>query len=215
MPDPPMPDRLKTELLAGLGYASPQSEALAILDASPYSNPRKTRISEAKREPVAQLLATRLFRVCQRGDCQARAAELADGRIPVTATGPAACEICGGAAAGQALAAMRAACAQAGWTRICIVGGSPKTRREIRQTTPPPPELRLIDGTIARSAGQARIDLAWAHHVVLWGGTQLDHKVSNLYMPAANSSTVVKRGVQGLWAHLAEAARRAGPRGDA
>jgi hypothetical protein len=208
-----MPDPLKTDLLLALGYAAPQDQALALLDASPLSNPRKTRISPDKRAAVATLLADRLLRVCQRGDCQARAAKLPDGRIPVAATSSADCDLCGGAAAAPALAAMRAACARAGWTRVCVVGGSPAVRQEIRQTAAPPPELRLIDGTIARTAPQARNDLAWADHVVLWGGTQLGHRVSTLYSGSAHCSTVMKRSVQGLWEHLAEAARLAAERG--
>ncbi len=209
-----MPDRLKTDLLTELGYASPAPEALAVLDASPLSSPRKTRISSDKRAAVAELLAARLFRVCQRGDCQARAAALAGERQIAAAASSAVCDICGGDAAAPALAAMRAACARAGWTRVCIVGGSPSVRQEIRQTAQPPPELRLIDGTIARTAPQARNDLAWADHVVVWGATQLGHRVSALYTGAAHCSTVMKRSVQGLWEHVAEAARLAAARRD-
>src|SRR5262249_6039895 len=45
-------------------------------------------------------------------------------------------------------------------------------------------ELRLVDGTERRTLGQARLDLEWADLVLLWGGSELDHRVSTLYTGA-------------------------------
>ena len=41
--------------------------------------------------------------------------------------------------------------------------------------------VRMIDGTKTRNLKSATADTGWANCVVLWGGTQLDHKVSTLY----------------------------------
>lgn len=210
-----MSDIPKADLLRQLGYASHHTEALAILAAEGLTSARKGRIALAKKEKVAEVLARHFFRACSRGDCQARAAALAGGKTVVAAANRADCNVCGGSAAARALADMKAACRRAGWTRLCIVGGSPNARQEIQRTGADPIEFRLIDGTTARTTNLAKGDLAWADHVVLWGSTQLDHKVSSLYAGAPNCTTVAKRSVQALWAHVAEAATRsaAGGRG--
>ena len=70
-----------------------------------------------------------------------------------------------------------------------------------------------LDPADATSPEQVVSEIAWADHVVLWGGTQLGHRVSTLYSGSAHCSTVMKRSVQGLWEHLAEAARLAAERG--
>lgn len=203
-----MSDVSKTELLTSLGYASHHENLLSQLMEAGLTHPRKTRISVAKTKQVVAVLARHFLRVCRRGDCQARASQFAQGRYPVAATSSSMCELCGGSAAALPLREMQAACARAGWSRLCIVGGSPNARKEIRQSIVPPPEIMLVDGTKARSLAVARDDLAWADHVVLWGGTQLDHKVSNLYNRASHCSTVAKRSVQELWAHVARAAEQ-------
>src|SRR5262249_57717632 len=64
-------------------------------------------------------------------------------------------------------------------------------------------ELRLVDGTERRTVTQARLDLDWADLVLLWGGSELDHRVSTLYTgapPALRRKLVhtSKRGIAAL-----------------
>lgn len=199
----------KTALLQELGYGPPFQPLLDCLADAGLTHAGKQRISLAKRDEAAALLEQHFVRVCGRGDCQAGAAGLGDTRRIAAAASPAHCVVCGGAALAPAARRMREACARAGWTHICVVGGSPNARREIQLTHTAPPEIRLVDGTIARTRKQAQGDLEWADHVVLWGSTQLDHKVSGLYSASPLCTTVNRRSVQELWAHLAESATRA------
>jgi hypothetical protein len=70
-------------------------------------------------------------------------------------------------------------------------------------------ELRLIDGTERRTGDKARGDLEWADLVLVWGGSELHHKVSTLYtsVPPALRRKVVhvaRRGVAALLAGAVE-----------
>lgn len=206
-----MTDVPKKELLRSLGYAGPYELLDSLLVSARLTTPHKARMSSRKRNEVADVLKKLTVRVCRRGDCQQRAQEVAGERQIVQAVSPGCCEICRGSAAAPELQAMVKACRAAGWKRLCIVGGSPKTRAEIKATVGEVLEVRLIDGTVARTRREALADLAWADHVVLWGSTELDHKVSSLYKPdnkryASKVTTVVCRSIQQLWRHVAEAA---------
>ncbi|MCA9787065.1 MAG: hypothetical protein KDC10_02370 [Calditrichaeota bacterium] len=202
----------KRELLRELGYAGQHELLLQFLAEQGLTREGKQRISLAKRTDVTQALAARYFLVCARGDCQAEAEHGSGERIPVLATGQTACEICGGSILNVHLQRMHEACREAGWRKLVVVGGSPNSHQEIQSQPIAPLEIRLVDGTKARPRKQADADLRWADHVVIWGGTQLDHKVSNQYSAAAICSTFAKRSVQELWAHITEAARRRAPR---
>ncbi len=203
-----MLDPLKSELFVSLGYAEDYDVLNRHLVRAGLTTAAKPRISAAKRERVAALLAEAFLRVCRRGDCQARASDARSDRQIVAAATAAACQICGGSALAPARVEMERACARAGWRRLCIVGGSPNARAEIVHTITPPLEVRLVDGTIGRTLNAAKEDAQWADHVVLWGGTQLAHKVSTLYNAASNRSTVARRSVQELYAHIAREANR-------
>lgn len=202
-------DIAKSVLLEELGYGPPFQALLECLEEAGLTRSAKARISLDKREEVRVLLESRFVRVCGRGDCRSALEGLGDARATAAAATQAHCAVCGGSALAPAARRMREACARAGWTRVCVVGGSPNARREIQQGHTPPPEIRLVDGTIARTRQQARTDLEWADHVVLWGSTQLDHKVSNLYSDAPTCTTVNRRSVQELYQHLAESAELA------
>ncbi|MCB9833570.1 MAG: hypothetical protein H6807_13960 [Planctomycetes bacterium] len=204
-----MPDIEKGDLLRQLGFASDHELLLAKLEEAGLTNARKARIAASKTEAVATALAEAFIRVCTRGDCQERGRVVAKGRAVVKATAPSSCDVCSGSAASPALKAMQKACAKVGWTRICVVGGSPNARREIESTEAAPIEFRLVEGTKARTKKAAAADLAWADLVVIWGGTQLDHKVSKLYMGDPKCSSMAKRSVAELFGHVAEAARLA------
>src|SRR5690606_38461797 len=93
-----------------------------------------------------------------------------------------ACEVCGGSANRAAVDGLVEAFGAAGWSRLCVVGGSPGTRTELESLVAGRIELRLVEGAgTKRTSAHAAADLAWANLVVIWGGTELDHKVSNLY----------------------------------
>ena len=186
------------------GDPAPYDEALA---AAGLSSRSKRRISLEKRRRVAELLAAKFMPVCNRGDCRAKAPGVAAGLTIVEASAPEHCAICSGSASAAAVEEMVQACAAAGARRLCIVGGSPEYRQQLTALVAGRLELRLISGTVARRKKQAESDEAWADVVVIWGGTELDHKVSNLYT-APGAITVHRRSIQEVARAVAQLAGR-------
>lgn len=207
-----MQDFLKRELFESLGYADHFDLLNRRLVHAGLTTAVKQRISAGKRESVVALLDKAFIRVCNRVDCQTHARATSSGRQIVAATNTRACQICDGSPIALSRADMEDACARAEWRRLCIVGGSPNSRSQIAETIKSPLEVRLVDETIDRTLNIAKRDILWADHVVLWGGTQLDHKVSRLYARASNRSTATRRSVQELYAHIAREANRVSAR---
>jgi hypothetical protein len=179
--DAPRPeqDLAKADLFRELGFGGDPAPYEDALLADGLSNPRKARIAGAKREQVAAALTARFFRVCARGDCQQRAPAVAGDRRVTQATAQSFCEVCGGSVNRAAVDRMVRACTRIRWHRLCIVGGAPATREELRALVNGRLELRFIDRT------------------VVWGATQLDHKVSTLYR-GPTVLTVHRRGIADL-----------------
>lgn len=201
----------KRALCNALGFAELSPAIEQVLQEAGLSTPRKQRISLAKENPVRALLEARFLRVCARGSCQrAAASELAaqPGRQRAAATSAEHCDLCGGSVIHTELQQMADACARAGWTRLCIVGGSPNAHTRLRGELESRLQLRLVDGTRSRSLREARADLAWAHCCVVWGPTQLKHKVSNLYT-GPNCATVKRRGLEDMARHVTQRAAAA------
>jgi len=192
-------DQDKVELLRELGYGGNLEPVDALLKEAGLSRPGKPRIATSKKHLVKRLIDRHFQLVCHRGDCQAAAPSDAHGRQPALASDQRHCEVCGGGANGAAVDRMVAAMRRTGWSRLCVVGGSPNSRRELEDLVAKRVELKLIDGSIARTASQGKTDLDWADRLVLWGGTYLDHKVSRLYR-GPKVIQIAKRGIQ----HLAE-----------
>lgn len=200
------PDIDKATLYAEFGFGgdtAPYDDALA---EAGLSSRGKRRISLEKRQRVGELLASKFLPVCHRGDCRARAPAMAGDLTIVEASSPEHCAVCGGSASAAAVEEMVAAWLKRGMRRLCIVGGSPEYRQQLTAMVAGRIELRLIDGTVARTQKLASADLRWADLTVLWGGTQLDHKVSNLY----NSPTTIavqRRSIQEVARAVRDAAR--------
>lgn len=171
----------KATLFRDLGYGPPFDELERALEEAGLSRPDRSRISPAKRTAVEELLAGRFVAVCSRGDCQAEAPAGGDGRAVTPAATQADCAVCGGSANAREVERMVEAWRQAGLRRLCVVGGSPNTRTALEELVDGRLELRLVDGVGSRNRAQADADSAWADRVAIWGGTQLDHRVSDLY----------------------------------
>lgn len=203
----PRPDIAKSELLRELGFGGSTALYEAALQRAGLSNPRKPRISISKRDAVIEVLAAEFLRVCSRGDCSNRAPSIAGGREVVPAATQADCEVCGGSVNRGGVEEMLAAFSQSGWSKLCIVGGNPATREDVRRRVGSRMELRLIDGTRARNQSDADADCAWADLVVLWGSTELAHKVSERYR-GKNVIICPRRGLAELAREAAIAASR-------
>ena len=128
----------------------------------------------------------------------------APGREVLQAARPGDCELCGGSENRIAVDRLCAAMGQRRLGKLVIVGGSPSAREALEKLVGARLQLRLVDGSSRRTRAEAKVDLQWADLVIVWGSTQLDHKVSVLYTdtPAAQGgdkvTTVRHRGIASL-----------------
>jgi hypothetical protein len=189
--------------LSSEGFDLPAGRARAreALETAGLTRAGKTRMSAIKEDRARSLLDAQLYRHCSTPACVGAAAR--SGRTPVLTAHRNACASCGGSDNRRAEEALVSACQRAGIRRVAIVGGSPSVREELRDALSARLELRLVDGTERRTLAQARLDLDWADLVLLWGGSELDHRVSTLYTgaPAALRRKLVhasKRGIAAL-----------------
>jgi len=185
----------------GFGHPVSLSAATTALQEAGLSHPGRQRIAGGKLEKARLELRARLIVTCASRSC-VEAAGAFEGRRLVPAQPGSACHVCGGSSNAYAVERMLRAAMGAGLRRLVVVGGSPSTRRELQSLVSGRLSLRLIDGTARRSAGQARDDLAWGDLVIVWGNTQLAHRVSLLYTRRSGVHTpvitVARRGVAGL-----------------
>ncbi len=163
----------------GFDLPEGRSRAREALEAAGLTRPGKARMSAAKEHRARAVLGERFFRHCANPACVAAATS--SGLTPVRTAHRTACLSCGGSDNRRAEEALVAACQRAGVRRLTIVGGSPSVREELRDALSGRLDLRLVDGTERRTLAQARLDLDWADLVLLWGGSELDHRVSTLY----------------------------------
>jgi hypothetical protein len=181
-----MSDDVETEAwLRLLGFALTDSLALArraLIDAG-LTRDGKARLSTHKLTHAETLLRERFFLHCAAPECVAFAR--ASGRQLVACDPKTTCQRCGGSDNQRAVSDLLAACASRRVAKIVIVGGSPTTRHELDRLIGEALQVRLVDGTRARPMEQAKADLAWADLVLLWGATELHHKVSNQYQASA------------------------------
>ncbi len=196
-------DRDIDALLAELGFSTPaaRERARAALQEANLTRAGKQRISDEKLPRVREALAARFFVHCSSPACVAAAN--ASGREPVLTDLKPACQSCGGSDNRRAAADLVAAFRRRGMKRLVVVGGSPSVREELAREIGPALELRMVDGTERRTGDKARGDLAWADLVLIWGASELHHKVSMLYTQApqplrSKVVLVAKRGVAAL-----------------
>jgi hypothetical protein len=175
--------------------------ALEVLYAAGLTNPRKTAIAEEKRTRVREALSEALVLQCAR--CRETAP--ADGRLPVPAADVADCESCGGSVNRSAVHRAAKACRERGIRRVVVVGGAPGVHRALESLWPTDLALRIIPGTNRTTRREASANLAWADVVLVWGSTELDHRVSELYTRPGERKVVLvpRRGVAALAETLA------------
>ncbi len=138
------------------------------------------------------------------GDCGA--CPSAPGRAVLRVPTPR-CEVCGGSDIRRLVRQFVDACLLSGLLKITVVGGSPKYHRQLRDLVDHHRlDLELVNGTVRRNARQARADMDNRDVIVLWGGTLLDHSISDLYDNSGRARLVriPHRGIGGM---LAQAAR--------
>jgi len=199
--------------LLGLGYGPgpARDRARAALEGAQLTRSGKTRMSAEKLERAAALLAGTFSLHCPGAACVEAARR--SGREPLAAATKAHCGHCGGSDNARAARDLLEACRRVGIGRLLVVGGSPSVREELHGVLGSALELRTVDGTERRTGERAKSDLEWADLVLLWGATELDHKVSAHYAhpPAARRRRVVhvaRRGIAALLGAAVEHLRR-------
>lgn len=200
--------------LAECGYGLPASKTRAreTLEAEGLTRAGKTRMSTEKLPRAAELLGARFILHCPTPECVAFAR--ASGREPLACTPKATCARCGGSDNQRAVRDLLDACRARGVGKVVVVGGSPAVHEELtRLLAGSPVALRLVDGTERRTIDRARADVEWADLVLVWGGTELHHKVSMQYtsVPPPLKRKVVhvpRRGIAQLLAGAVEHLRR-------
>jgi hypothetical protein len=177
-----------------------------VLEEAGLTRPGKERMSNEKLPRATAVLEEKLFLHCTQVECSSFAKST--GREPVQCEPRNTCQRCFGSDNARAVKDVLEACRKKSLSKLVIVGGSPTVRQELERLVPQELELRLVDGTKARPTDQAKADLQWGDVVLLWGATELHHKVSNQYQDAATGAWkrklvhVPKRGIAQLLAGL-------------
>lgn len=197
----------------GYGLPNSREQARAALEAAGLTRAGKQRMSTEKVQKVQSLLRQSFALHCEDKACRAHAA--ASGRTPLLGDPKSACERCGGSANQRAETALLEACRAHGVNKVVVVGGSPAVREELEEALGAALQLRLVDGTERRTSDRAKSDLEWADLVLVWGASELHHKVSWLYTqgPAQHRKKVVlvaRRGVAALLDAAVEHLSRSG-----
>ena len=200
-------DRDIDEWLAERGLTPPDSRTRArtVLEEEKIINPKKARMSEQKLARAEAVLAERFFLVCSAAACMQ--VGRSSGRELLQVEPRTHCESCGGSNNRRAVTDFVEACERKGVRRVVIVGGSPAVREELEEQLGGRVELRMVDGTERHTGDKARHNLEWADLVLVWGATQLHHKVSAHYtnMPPPVNRKVVHVTKRGVAALLSEA----------
>ncbi len=194
-------------LLSELGLGREElGEGREVLEAEGLTRPGKVRISLEKAERAKAVVHQSFAIHCQSQGCISAAR--ASGRKLVLATAKQQCGVCGGSENARAADDL----VRAGITRLVVVGGTPATRQELERLLGSRIELRLVDGTHHRPSDRAKADLEWSDRVLLWGATELHHKVSKQYADvSATKQKIVhipRRGISQLLAAAIESVRR-------
>lgn len=206
-----MKDLPISQLLKELGIADGESQRLArqsLAEWGVIARPERQRIAAYKRDDALVALEESFRWHCGNGDCRGQArrapppAGRADDRPPLLVEQPA-CSICQGSPDASALRRMAEALRAAGLSKVLVVGGSDNKHQEIPRKSPDGIDWRFIDGKKAKPDRLFRPDREWAEIIVLWGSTELDHRVSD-HFPAKGDDRVITAARRGITA-LADA----------
>lgn len=186
--------------------ANERVAARAVLEQAGLTRPGKQRLSVEKSEKAKGALHEAWALHCASPECTSAAQR--SGKRQVLASQKQHCGHCHGSENARAADDL----VRAGVHRLVVVGGTPATREELERLLGERIELRLVDGTHHRAPDRARADLDWADRVLLWGATELHHKVSKQYADvSATKHKVVhipRRGIAQLLSAAVESVRR-------
>ena len=212
----PSADVAIDEVLTSCGFrdSDARQQARAALERAGLTNPSKKRISGSKVGRVREILAEAFVISCSAPDCRSAASAARPTVVLMQAAGPSDCTQCRGSTNARAAAKFLQGCAAKRVRRVVLVGGSPSIRQELEGLVRQSIELRAVDGTGRRTKEQARADLEWADLVLIAGGSELKHRMSNHYTDHAGPDRrkvlqINKRGIAALLDYASEHLTRA------
>lgn len=183
----------------GIGASASQKAAQdALAEAGIISSrPNRTNIAAAKVDRALEVLEDVFSWHCGSGSCKAKSKEARRRTLLVKRTR---CMICGGSNDRHALEEMASSAAVSNVSKILVVGGTSTKHREIREKSPSGVEWRFVDGKKSKDDRYFRHNRRWAEIIVIWGSTELDHKVSNHFDGKGDSRviTVSRRSIGAL-----------------
>ena len=190
------------KMLCRLGVREPeeQTKAVAALQQAGVisSRPNRTGIASDKEGRVRESLQSAFMWHCRRGDCQREAK--AFGKFPLLVDA-AACHAPVHSPRNQRLADIALIMQSRNMSNILIVGGTEKYQRELLSISPDRLSWRFVDGKKVKDARFYQPHKAWAHLIVIWASTPLDHKVSQ-HFQACNDARVITAPGRGIEAML-------------
>ncbi len=171
------------ELLVRWGFVTSEEQraARSVLEAAGVTRSSKSRISGPNARKAEAVIASAFVRSCAHPACRAAVVAARPSARLLVSPDRTTCEHCGGSDNLRAAKAFLAACRARPVERVVVVGGSPETRRELALLFAGALTARFVDGTRRRSQAQAHGDLVWADLGLVLGGTELAHKISDLY----------------------------------
>ncbi len=188
-------------VLENMGISNLESQRTAadyLVAQGVISGRKRVNIDAAKVPRVEEYLREGFVWHCPNGECREEAR--ADGGS-LLAVESSHCPYCGGSNDKRALRHMSEALESHVLSRVLVVGGTEKKRREIQAKSGGlPVAWRFVDGTTAKDDRYYRNDRDWADVIVLWSGTPLDHRVSYHFIDHRDRRimTARSRGITGV-----------------
>lgn len=190
-----------SRMLEDMGISAPASQKAAqdaLAEAGIISfRPNRINIAASKVERSLQVLQAAFFWRCGSGNCKTKAEARGRQTLLVERTH---CMVCHGSNDRRALEEMASAAAASNVSKILVVGGTDAKRREIREKSPSGLEWRFVDGKKSKDDRYFRHNRRWAEVIVIWGSTELDHKVSEHFVRKGDTRviTVSRRSIGAL-----------------
>jgi len=185
-------------LLETLGFSNPnvQSAVRQIIETAGYTNPRKTNIAVDKAKLVQIYIKANFRLVCsEECDDDAGKKRMKSGLRVRTDK----CEFCNGSDQNRLVAKMAKSLSDRGLSEILIVGGSTQSANTLNRLLKSCKiNLKIIEGTKRTNLKMAKLLCRNVDLVVIWGATQLDHTVSQVFNIAAEPGTKVPVARPGL-----------------
>ena len=190
-----------SHLLESIGFsdASLQLAARPIIEAAGYTNSRKINISIDKAKLVEAYIKNNFRLVCSPACAAALGKKRMRTQLQVEIKK---CEFCNGSKQNKLLAKMAKDLFDQNLLEILVVGGSPQSASTLNRVLKNCNiNIKVIEGTKRTNSKTAKLLCRTADVVVIWGATQLDHTVSQVFSAATEPNKkvpVARPGIKAL-----------------